>query len=104
MKEKIIVFIIGVLVGAVLATGAFFIYTKVSSSNNTTEQTQQINGERPEMNGEKPSGERPEMNGEAPPELPNGEKPSGERPDKSSNENTTENSTKKSDNTATENN
>ena len=92
MKEKIIVFIIGVLVGAVLATGAFFIYTKVSSSNNTTEQTQQITGERPEMNGEEP------------PELPNGEKPSGERPDKSSNENTTENNTKKSDNTATENN
>ena len=83
MKEKIIIFVIGVLVGAVLATGAFFIYTKASSSNNTTEQTQQINGERPEMNGEMPS---------------------GERPDKSNNENTTKNNTKTSDNTATENN
>lgn len=104
MKEKIIVFIIGVLVGAVLATGAFFIYTKVSSSNNATEQTQQINRERPEMNGEMSSGERPEMNGEQPPELPNGEKSSGERPNKSNSGNSTENNAKKSDNTATENN
>ena len=30
MKDKIIVFIIGVLVGAVLSTGAFYIYTRVN--------------------------------------------------------------------------
>ena len=34
MKEKIIVFIIGVLVGAVLSTGAFYIYTATNKTNN----------------------------------------------------------------------
>ena len=63
MKEKIMIFIIGVLVGAVLATGAFFIYTQ---NNENTNQTHQMPGGRPpEMNGE-----RPDMNGEEPPEKP----------------------------------
>lgn len=77
MKEKIIIFIIGVLVGAVLATGAFFIYTKVSSNNNAITTTQ---------NGQMPSGNPPDMNGEQPPEMPNGEKPDGEPPEKPSGE------------------
>ena len=44
MKEKIIIFIIGVLVGAVLATGAFFIYEK-----NNTSNTGFTPGDRPQM-------------------------------------------------------
>ena len=59
MKDKILLFVIGVLVGAVIAIGAFFIYTKSSCSSN---------------NG--PGGNPPSMqnseNGE-PPEMPNGE-------------------------------
>ena len=56
MKDKIKIFIIGVLVGAILATGAFLIYS--SSSNN-----QMPGGNPPDI----PSGE----NGE-PPEKPSG--------------------------------
>ena len=35
MKDKIMLFIIGVLVGAVIATGAFFVYTKASNNKCT---------------------------------------------------------------------
>ena len=75
MKDKIIIFIIGVLVGAVLATGAFLIYTKVNSNN--IEQIEQ-HGPMPDMNGGKP----PEMpDGGEPPEKPDGEnKQSTEKP------------------------
>lgn len=52
MKDKIIVFIIGVLVGAVIATGAFFAYTKINSENNGG-----------------PGG----MNGGTPPSMPSGQ-------------------------------
>lgn len=78
MKEKIIIFIIGLLVGAVLATGAFLIYTKVSSNNNIATTTQ---------NGQMPSGNPPEMNGQEPPKMPNGEKPDGNLPEKQNGEN-----------------
>ena len=63
MKDKILLFVIGVLVGAVIATGAFFIYTKSSCSSNNRD-----------MQG--PGGNRPSMqNSESgqPPEMPNGE-------------------------------
>ena len=58
MKEKILIFIIGFLVGAVIATGAFYIYTK--SNSNSTNNTQMQGGQPPEMpSGEMPSGEPP---------------------------------------------
>ena len=70
MKEKIMVFVIGLLVGAVIATGAFYVYTNAntcSCGNN-----QMMGGTPPEMpsgqNGqppEKPSGDM------QPPEMPN---------------------------------
>ena len=69
MKEKIIIFIIGLLVGAVLSTGAFYIYTKISSNSNTTTI----------KNGQMPSG--------SPPEMPNKEKTDGEPPEKPTDEN-----------------
>lgn len=57
MKDKIFLFIIGVLVGAVISTGAFYVYTTTNNNNcsNTKMQTP------PEM----PSGQ----NGQ-PPEKP----------------------------------
>ena len=59
MKDKILLFVIGVLVGAVIVTGAFFIYTKSSCSSN--------NG----PGGNPPSMQNSENGG--PPEMPNGE-------------------------------
>ena len=83
MKEKIFIFIIGLLVGAVVATGAFLIYTKTTDSNNCNTNTQMNGGQPPEM----PSGGNGEM-GE-PPEKPDGDM--GEPPAKPG-ENNTQNS------------
>lgn len=65
MKDKIILFVIGVLFGAVISTGAFYIYTTTNSSCNCNNQnTQMSGGQPPEM----PSGQQGE-NGQ-PPEKP----------------------------------
>ena len=70
MKDKIVMFVIGVLVGAVISTGAFYIYTRTNTNN---QNTQMSGGTPPSMpNGqppEKPSGDS-SQNGE-PPEMPN---------------------------------
>ena len=70
MKDKIIIFVIGVLVGAVIATGAFYVYTSTNNSNNN--QNMQMNGGTPP---EMPSGQ----NGQ-PPEKPNGDSQPPEMP------------------------
>ncbi|MBR1386507.1 MAG: hypothetical protein IJ568_06725 [Bacilli bacterium] len=65
MKDKIMMFIIGLLVGAVISTGAFYVYTTTNSSCNCNNQNSQMNvGQPPEM----PSGQQGE-NGQ-PPEKP----------------------------------
>ena len=91
-KDKVILFVIGVLVGAVLATAAFFIYVKVAGvGTNSGEQSMQMpggdGGTPPEMpSGEMPDGEggtppeMPDSEGGTPPELPDGE--SGTPPEK----------------------
>jgi hypothetical protein len=66
-------------VGAILATGGFYAYTKLSNNNQTMQMPggtppEMPNGERPEM----PSGERPEM-------------PNGQRPDMQNNNESTNN-------------
>lgn len=71
MKDKIVIFIIGVLAGAVIATGAFYIFNK---NNNSCPQMN--GGTPPEM----PSGE----NGQ-PPEMPNGNNSNGQPPQMPSN-------------------
>ena len=65
MKDKIILFVIGVLVGAVISTGAFYIYTTTNSSCNCNNKNTQMNGGQPP---EMPSGQQGE-NGQ-PPEKP----------------------------------
>ena len=60
MKDKILLFIIGVLTGAILATGTFYAYSKINSSNDT----------QPGMNGGTPPSMPNGQNGQ-PPELPN---------------------------------
>lgn len=59
MKDKIVLFVIGVLVGAIIATGSFYVYTVASSNCNGNQMNNP--GQPPEM----PNGQ----NGQ-PPELP----------------------------------
>ena len=84
MKDKIFLFVIGVLVGAVIATGTFYIYT-TTLSNSNNQSTQMNGGTPPEM----PSGQ----NGQ-PPEKPDGSNnDNGQPPEKPSDNNTQNNST-----------
>ena len=65
-KEKIILFVIGVLVGAVISTAAFFVYTKTLGTNASGSSSQQIPGGTPP---EMPSGSNSGQGG-IPPEMP----------------------------------
>ena len=105
MKDKIMIFVIGFLAGAVVATGAFLIYTKVNNSSSCNNQSERMNGGNPQ---EMPNGQQPpEMNGQEPPEMPNGQTPEmngqepPEKPDGENNniENKTQNKKQKSNTT-----
>lgn len=83
MKGKILPFIIGLLVGAIIATGGFLIYQK----NNKHQGPGRMNDQRPQMvqrqYGNSTDGKSTNANstdGNTPPALPNGEKPNGEAP------------------------
>ena len=52
MKNRVLTFIIGMLVGALIATGGFFIYSKVATP---------ARGDRPMMGQGGEMGQRPEM-------------------------------------------
>lgn len=71
MKSKILTLIIGILIGAIVATSGFLIYEKVTASNSAPNgMTQQQGGDMQMPDGEQP----PEMqNGEQPPEKPDGD-------------------------------
>ena len=82
MKGKIITFIIGLLIGALLATGGYYLYEKNVKDNNanntvnTTQNNRPGDGRMPEMpNGDsntppaKPDGD----NGSTPPQMPQGD-------------------------------
>ena len=66
MKDKIILLIIGILVGAIISTGAFYVYTTTNCSNTCSNNTQMGGGEPPEMqNGQNSeNGQPPEKPGE----------------------------------------
>lgn len=69
-KEKIILFVIGVLIGAVISTAAFFVYTKTlgTSSNTSGSSSQQMPGGTPP---EMPNGDNSgNGQGGTPPEMP----------------------------------
>jgi|GEM_PF-1963141 hypothetical protein len=78
-KEKVILFVIGVLVGAVISTASFCVYTVTLGANNSsnTSSSQQ-------------------MPGGTPPEMPSGDNsgnaPSGTPPEKPSDDNSSQNS------------
>ena len=84
MKDKIMMFIIGLLVGAIISTGAFYTYSiTVGKCDCSSQNTMMNGGQPPEM----PNGQSGQ-NGQ-PPEKPDGE--NGETPEKPS-ENNTQNS------------
>lgn len=72
MKDKILVLIIGILIGAIIASAGFLIYNKTTVSNSSQTNMMQMNGEGQSQNGNmgeppaKPDGE----NGEQPPTKP----------------------------------
>lgn len=70
-KEKIILFVIGVLLGAVISSVAFFISVKtLGVGNNSNTSSQQMQGGTPP---EMPSGENSSNSqGGTPPEMPSG--------------------------------
>ncbi len=47
MKDKLLLFIIGVLVGAVISTGAFITFSVTNNSNKVNNQGFQMNGGTP---------------------------------------------------------
>lgn len=77
MKDKILIFIIGLLVGAIIAASGFLIYQNVDKNTNQT-----TNGEQMQIM-QRPDGENPpEMpNGETPPEKPSGAENDTNRPE-----------------------
>lgn len=63
MKEKIIIFLVGLLLGAIISTGSIYIYTIANRSNND------MNIGMP--NDNKGQGGMMDNNGTTPPEIPN---------------------------------
>ena len=78
MKDKILIFIIGLLIGAVITASGFLIYEKVNKNTN-----QMPSGERMQMM------ERPD--GETPPEKPSGMENDENRPEHPSKNDTSTN-------------
>lgn len=62
MKDKLLLFMIGLLVGAIISTGAFYVYTKTTNCGTIDGEHMKISrGNMSDMrNGEPP--ERPEDN------------------------------------------
>ena len=54
MKDKIIIFIVGLLLGAVISTGSIYFYTLANTNSNSNNQMQmQMGGTPPtEQNGQ----------------------------------------------------
>ena len=57
MKDKIIIFAIGLLIGAIISTGSIYFYT-LANNNSGAESGMQMQGGTP-PSGEMPSGEMP---------------------------------------------
>lgn len=57
MKEKIIIFLVGLLLGAIISTGSIYIYTTANNDRM--------------FNDNRNQGEMMDNNGNTPPEIPN---------------------------------
>ena len=58
MKEKIIIFIIGLLTGAIISTASIYFYTLANNQNNNLNNNSQFPGEKKDFNFD---GNRPQM-------------------------------------------
>lgn len=65
MKEKVIIFLVGLLLGAIISTGSIYIYTIANNHNNGNN----VNIKMP--NDNKNQGGMMDNNGTTPPEIPN---------------------------------
>ena len=79
-KDKICFFLIGLLLGAVIASGAFLIYSNIANNNQSSQMPGTSTPPNMSDGGTPPSmpdgSTPPEMpDGETPPELPEGETP-----------------------------
>lgn len=72
MKNKILTFLIGVLVGAIIATAGFLVYQKINTNDTPGEMRQSMEGEGGDAPQDMPEGEQG-GNGETPPDKPDGE-------------------------------
>ena len=71
MKEKIVIFVIGLLLGSVISTGAFLVYTKTSHSHNQGHQQMQLpNGSPPMMQNNQGNQNNQNNQNNQPPEAP----------------------------------
>ena len=79
MKDKIIIFTIGLLVGTVISTGAFYVYSITSGKCDCSSQNTGMNGGQP-------------------PEMPGGQQGENGQPPEKPNENNTQNSNSQNNN------
>lgn len=77
MKDKILVFIIGLLVGAVITASGFLVYEKNNQNTTQNQNQNQVQMQMMEM-----------PDGETPPEKPDGENNNETRPEPPSRNNT----------------
>ena len=101
MKNKILPLIIGILIGAIIASAGFIIYIK---TNNLSKRPD-FGGKMPQMNQSQDANK----DGRTPPDFPNGEKPSNFPSDKnqdgkSENETNTQNNNQTQKTNQTQNN
>lgn len=90
MKNKILILIIGILIGAVVTSTIFYIYQKNNTNTNGGPDFSQ-NGEMPQMpnggNGQTPPDKPSGDNSETPPEKPSGEQNSNGQMQTNNNQN-----------------
>ena len=101
MKDKIFIFIVGFLIGAIITASGLLIYQKVNNKNNAVQKEERMQmmhrpegQELPEMpNGDKepPSKDENQENRKEPPTKQNGVNNSNKQDTKSSNDSKTTN-------------
>ena len=65
MKEKVMIFIVGLLLGAIISTGSIYFYTIANNSENNSQNIGMNGGNPPSM----PNGQNGERGN--PPSMPN---------------------------------
>lgn len=65
MKDKIIIFLVGLLLGSIISTGSIYFYTVANSKNNN---------ENMQMPNDREKGDKISNESNTPPEIPGNEK------------------------------